>query len=68
MKLDAMDPKDVGNSKAFLKDIAVSTDKDKTITSGLYRLEKGDSMTYLYTYHEMKLIVGGSFDLEDSTG
>ena len=54
--------------KAFLKVFAVSEDDDKPITSGLFRLEAGESLEYTYTYHEMKLIVDGSFIIEDETG
>ena len=61
-------PMDTGDVAAFLKDFAISEDADKPITSGLFRLEKGKPLTYTYTYHEMKLIVDGSFEIEDETG
>ena len=64
-KLPSME---VENVSAFLKDFAVSEDSDKPITSGLFRLEAGESLQYTYTYHEMKLIVDGSFIIEDETG
>ena len=53
---------------AFLEDFAVSDDPEKTITCGLFRLEAGESMTYTYDYHEMKLIVDGEFEISDDTG
>ena len=59
---------EIENVSAFLKDFAVSEDPDKPITSGLFRLEAGESLQYTYTYHEMKLIVDGSFIIEDETG
>ena len=40
----------------------------KPITSGLFRLEAGESLEYTYTYHEIKLIVDGSFIIEDESG
>ena len=58
----------IGNVPAFLKDFAVSEDSEKPITCGLFRLEAGESLQYTYTYHEMKLIVDGSFIIEDETG
>ena len=61
-------PMDTGEIRAFLKDFSVSEDPDKPITCGLFRLEQGKSLTYTYTYHEMKLIVDGTFHLEDETG
>ena len=64
-KLPAMDTGDVA---AFLEDFAISEDADKPITSGLFPLEKGESLVYTYTYHEMKFIVDGSFQIEDETG
>ena len=53
---------------AYLEDFAVSEDSEKPITSGLFRLEKGESLTYTYTYHEMKFIVDGEFEIADETG
>lgn len=65
---EKLPPMDTGTIPAFLKDFAVSTDADKPITSGLFRLEKGESFSYLYDYHEMKLIVDGTLIIEDETG
>ena len=59
---------DTGDVPAFLVDIVISEDTEKPITSGLFRLEKGESLTYTYTYHEMKLIVDGTLIIEDETG
>ena len=59
---------DTGEVPAFLVDIVISEDTEKPITSGLFRLEKGESLTYTYTYHEMKLIVDGTLIIEDETG
>ena len=56
------------DAAAYLEDLAVSEDLEKPITSGLFRLEKGCSMTYLYTYHEMKFVVDGEFNISDETG
>lgn len=43
-------------------------DATAPISCGFYRLEKGDPLVYTYTYHEMKIIVEGSYDIEDETG
>ena len=43
-------------------------DPEKPIVGGFYRLEKGTPLEYTYTYHEMKIIVEGSFDITDETG
>jgi hypothetical protein len=43
-------------------------DTEKPISAGFYRLEKGTPLVYTYTYHEMKIIVEGSFDISDETG
>ncbi len=53
---------------AYLDDFVVTDDADKPMTAGLFRLEAGDAVTYEYTYHEMKLIVDGEFDITDTTG
>ena len=55
---------EIDNVKAFLKDFSVSEDIVKPITSGLFRLEAGESLEYTYTYHEMKLILDGSFIIQ----
>ena len=56
------------DAAAFLDDFVVSEDSEKPITSGLFRLEKGNHLTYTYTYHEMKLIIDGEFKITDETG
>ena len=56
-----------GNS-AYLRDFAISNDESAPITAGLFRLEKGDSITYEYTYEEMKLIIDGEFHIADGSG
>ncbi|MGE4575861.1 MAG: cupin domain-containing protein [Candidatus Pseudothioglobus sp.] len=56
-----------GNN-AYLKDFAISNDENAPITAGLFRLEKGESITYDYTYEEMKLIIDGEFHISDGSG
>ncbi|KAF2237756.1 putative ethanolamine utilization protein [Viridothelium virens] len=60
----------IANENAYLGDIASSDKIDSTspITSGFYRLEKGTPLVYHYTYHEMKIILEGSFDISDEAG
>ena len=55
-------------ANAFLDDFAVSEDPDKAITAGIFRLEAGESMTYTYTYHEIKLVIDGELHITDCTG
>jgi uncharacterized cupin superfamily protein len=43
-------------------------DADKPISCGFYRLEAGKPLVYTYTYHEMKIIVEGEFDISDESG
>ena len=58
----------IENVKAYLRDFSISNDKEKPMTSGLFKLKAGESLKYTYTYHEMKFIVDGSFTIEDETG
>ncbi len=60
----------IANENAFLGDIATSEPLDPTapISAGFYRLEKGTPLVYEYTYHEMKIIVDGEFEISDETG
>ena len=59
--------RDKGNN-AYLRDFAISNDENTPITAELFRLEKGDSITYEYTYEEMKLIIDGEFHISDASG
>jgi ethanolamine utilization protein EutQ (cupin superfamily) len=68
IKFQELPPMDTGNVKVFSQSFVVSEDDDKPITSGLFGLEAGESLEYNYTYHEMELIVDGSFIIEDETG
>jgi len=54
----------VENVEAYLRDFSISDDKEKPITSGLFKLKAGQSLKYTYTYHEMKFIVDGSLQLK----
>lgn len=60
----------IANENAFLGDVSSSDQLDPTapISAGFYRLEKGTPLVYDYTYHEMKIIVDGEFDISDETG
>ncbi|CAG8948648.1 hypothetical protein HYFRA_00001768 [Hymenoscyphus fraxineus] len=60
----------IANENAFLGDISTSEKNDPKapISAGFYRLEKGTPLVYEYTYHEMKIIVDGEFDISDETG
>ena len=60
----------IANENAYLGDVATSEANDPIapISAGFYRLEKGTPLVYEYTYHEMKIIVDGEFDISDETG
>ncbi|GAB7344785.1 hypothetical protein MBLNU457_3250t1 [Dothideomycetes sp. NU457] len=60
----------IANENAFLGDITSSEKQDATspMSCGLYRLEKGTPLVYEYTYHEMKIILEGHFDIADEAG
>jgi len=60
----------ISSNNAFLGDV-VSNDKidpEKPVSCGIYRLEKGTPLVYTYTYHEMKIILEGHFNISDETG
>jgi hypothetical protein len=69
----------IANENAFLGDVASSgtsslkhtqpcPDDVSPISAGFYRLEAGTPLVYEYTYHEMKIIVDGEFEISDETG
>ena len=45
-----------------------STDAEKPIAAGVYRLEAGKELVYPYSYNEMKIILEGEFQITDETG
>ena len=51
---------EVDNVQAFLKDFSVSEDTEKPITSGLFRLQSGESLKYTYTYHWKSFFIIGN--------
>lgn len=63
-------PQLLANGNAYLEDIYSSekTSPDDAISSGLFRLEKGEPLKYTYTYDEMKIILEGDFTITDETG
>ncbi|KAI0596615.1 ethanolamine utilization protein-like protein [Biscogniauxia sp. FL1348] len=67
-KASSVKPPLIANDNAFLGDVASSTDSAKPISAGFYRLEKGTPLVYEYHYHEMKIIIDGSFDISDEAG
>ncbi|KAI5376626.1 hypothetical protein J4E82_004572 [Alternaria postmessia] len=60
----------IANENAYLGDVvsSESTDPEKPISGGFYRLEKGTPLVYTYTYDEIKIIVDGHFYISDETG
>jgi len=53
---------------AFIKDIVFSNDPDSPITCGLFRMEKGKSLQYNYTYDEAKIILEGEMTISEEGG
>ncbi|MCY4641887.1 MAG: cupin domain-containing protein [Gammaproteobacteria bacterium] len=53
---------------AFLADVVSSNDSDAPITCGLFRMEKGNSLQYTYTYDEAKIIVEGEMTIAEEGG
>lgn len=62
MKIRSMN---VEGTNAFLQDIVASNDPKAPIACGLFRMEKGNSLTYTYGYDEAKIIVDGEMYVND---
>ncbi|KAF4971875.1 hypothetical protein FZEAL_9732 [Fusarium zealandicum] len=59
----------LANDNAYLGDLHTSeAGAPNPISSGLFRLNKGEPLTYTYKYDETKIILEGNFILEDGTG
>jgi len=56
------------NSETWLDDFASSPVPGKEMTAGLFRMNAGPALEYVYIYEEIKLIVEGEFHLTDGTG
>ncbi|KAI0148024.1 putative ethanolamine utilization protein [Hypoxylon sp. NC0597] len=69
-KAQSVKPPLIANENAYLGDVSSSEklDPEKPISAGFYRLEKGTPLVYEYTYHEMKIILEGSYDISDEAG
>lgn len=64
-ELDSMNTEGIN---AFIKDIVFSNDPDSPITCGLFRMEKGKSLEYNYTYDEAKIILEGEMTISEEGG
>lgn len=59
----------LANDNAFLGDLFSSDQtSDTPISSGLFRLGKGEPLTYTYKYDEMKIFLEGDYTITDETG
>jgi ethanolamine utilization protein EutQ (cupin superfamily) len=53
---------------AFLTDVVTSTgDPGAPVTCGLFRMEKGESLKYTYTYNEAKILLEGEMTVSDGS-
>jgi hypothetical protein len=51
-----------------MKYLALPRDEHPPMSTGLFRLEKGNSIIYEYTYEEMKIILVSGFHTTDDPG
>lgn len=59
----------LAGDNAYLGDLFSSeSTSDAPISSGLFRLKKGQPLKYTYKYDEMKIFIEGDFTITDSTG
>ncbi|WZH42866.1 RmlC-like cupin domain-containing protein [Fusarium acuminatum] len=59
----------LSGGNTFIGDIHSTPDgAEKPVSMGLFRVNKGEPLKYTYTYDETKIILEGTFILEDSTG
>ncbi|KAF5668168.1 ethanolamine utilization [Fusarium heterosporum] len=59
----------LSGGNTFIGDIhSTPENAEKPMAMGLFRVNKGEPLTYTYTYDETKIILEGNFTLEDSTG
>jgi len=58
-------PMESPGNNAYLQDVVTSNDKEKPITCGMFRMEKGEPLTYTYPYDEMKVMLEGEMDISD---
>ena len=61
-------PMNIAGVNAYLSDIVTSNDPNAPITCGLFRMEKGNPLTYTYTYDEAKIIIEGEMSISEKDG
>lgn len=64
MKIKSMG---VQGTNAYLQDIVASSDPKAPIACGLFKIEKGNSLTYTYGYDEAKIIIKGEMTINDGS-
>lgn len=52
----------------FMKDFLGSRDSSTPLSCGFFRMEKGEPLTYKYSFAEMKLVVEGEVTITDEKG
>ncbi|OAQ65501.1 ethanolamine utilization protein [Pochonia chlamydosporia 170] len=59
----------LASDNAFLGDVFSSEQtSDTPISSGFFRLKKGEPLTYTYKYDEMKIFLEGDYTITDAGG
>ncbi|EWY87176.1 hypothetical protein FOQG_03967 [Fusarium oxysporum f. sp. raphani 54005] len=59
----------LSGGNTFIGDIHSTPEgAEKPLAMGLFRVNKGEPLTYTYKYDECKIILEGNFVIEDSTG
>jgi len=59
---------DIDGVNAFIKDVVFSNDPDSPIVCGLFRMEKGAPLEYIYTYDDVKIILEGEMTISEEGG
>jgi ethanolamine utilization protein EutQ (cupin superfamily) len=52
----------------FLQDFTTSNDKKSPMSCGMFRMERGNSLTYTYSYDETKIMLEGEMTLAHKSG
>lgn len=58
----------IPNTVAFLDDLASSGHKSAPMTSGLFRMGRGEALPYTYEFDEYKIVLEGEMTVTEENG
>jgi uncharacterized cupin superfamily protein len=58
----------IPSTVAFLDDLGSTGSKDSRVTAGLFRMSRGEALSYSYEFDEFKLVLEGEMTVTEDSG